>query len=46
VWIDSVGGALPAQLAASIAGVALLTAAAYVAGWYKKGQGAGTSAAT
>jgi hypothetical protein len=46
VWIEAVGGSLPAQLAASVAGIALLTAAAYVAAWYKKGQGAGSSAAT
>ena len=46
VWIEAVGGSLPAQLAASVVGIALLTAAAYVAAWYKKGQGAGTSAAT
>jgi hypothetical protein len=46
VWIEAVGGSLTAQLAASVAGIALLTAAAYIAAWYKKGQGAGTSAAT
>jgi hypothetical protein len=46
VWIEAVGGSLAAQLAASVAGIAALTAAAYVAAWYKKGQGAGTSAAT
>ena len=46
VWIEAAGGSLPAQLAASVVGIALLTAAAYIAAWYKKGQGAGTSAAT
>jgi hypothetical protein len=46
VWIEAVGGSIAAQIAASVVGIALLTAAAYVAAWYKTGQGAGTSAAT
>jgi hypothetical protein len=46
VWIEAVGGSLLAQLAASVTGIALLTGAAYVAAWYKKGQGAAMSAAT
>jgi hypothetical protein len=45
VWIEAAGGSLPAQLMASVVGIAVLTAAAYVAAWYKRGQRAGMSAA-
>ena len=45
VWIEAAGGSLAAQIGASLAGIALLVAAAYVAAWYKRGDGAGASAA-
>jgi hypothetical protein len=44
VWIEAAGGSFASQIGASVAGIAALTAAAYVAAWYKKGERAGTSA--
>lgn len=38
IWIDAAGGALAAQLAASVVGIAALTGAAYIAAWYKKSE--------